>query len=193
MKMLGRIVLRFVISAIIASAAIAFAAGSFFQRDGSITAPLLDILSNADDLHGPYKVKRVIDGDTLIVEIDNTETMIRLIGVDTPESVNEVSPEKNCKEGRIASEYTKEKLKGKDVFLEYDIYRTDKFWRTLAYVYLDQEGKHMLQESLLRDGMANVMPVGSNIRYLLRFRIIKADAKQRKAGFWATDFWGTDY
>ena len=43
---------------------------------------------NALDLSGPYDVIRVVDGDTIIADIDGTETRIRLIGIDTPESVS---------------------------------------------------------------------------------------------------------
>ena len=144
---------------------------------------------NSKDLSGPYHVLYVIDGDTFITDIDGVETKIRLIGVDTPESVNEVNPEKNCEEGRIASAYTKELLSDKNVWLEFDVQRNDDYGRTLAYVYLDNAGTDMLQERLLKDGMANMMTVGSNIKYLFKFRFDAAYAKSNKKGFWEEGFW----
>ena len=132
----------------------------------------------------------MIDGDTFLTVIDGEEIKVRLIGVDTPESVNEVNPEKNCKEGNIASDYTKKLLAGETVYLEYDINKTDDYGRTLAYVYLDESGSDMVQERLLKDGMANVISVGSNIKYLFKFRFLAAQARAKKSGFWAENFWG---
>ena len=93
---------------------------------------------SAPELHGLYEVVRVVDGDTIIVDIDGTETRVRLIGVDTPESVHP-DDTLNSERGKIASDFTSALLTGKQVYLEYDKEMTDKYGRTLAYVFLSND------------------------------------------------------
>ena len=76
-------------------------------------------------------VQRVIDGDT--IELNNGE-IVRLIGVDTPETKHPQKPVEYY--GKEASAFTKKMLEGKQVRLEYDQQRKGKYQRTLAYVYL---------------------------------------------------------
>jgi micrococcal nuclease len=65
-----------------------------------------------------YKVVRVIDGDTVIINIDGKDKRVRLIGVDTPETVD---PRKEVEfYGKEASCFTTNLLKGEEVYLEYD-------------------------------------------------------------------------
>lgn len=83
-------------------------------------------------------IQYVIDGDTVIVNKDGEEMKVRLIGVNTPESVSRT--EENTEEGYIASEFTKGYLQeGQTVWLEYDIQRTDRYGRTLAYLWLTDQ------------------------------------------------------
>ena len=126
-------------------------------------------------------VARVIDGDTIET---TTGECIRLIGIDTPESVHP-DDYKNTEYGKSASEYTSEHLAGKLVKLEYDVERTDKYGRTLAYVWL---GDEMFNERLLREGMAKVMTVQPNTKYAIKFEMIESEARKNKAGFWKTYF-----
>ncbi len=83
------------------------------------------------------EVLRVVDGDTVIVRLQGDKKRVRIIGIDTPESVSQ-NEEDNCEEGRIASAYTKELLDGKTVFLEFDKEREDQYGRMLAYVWLEE-------------------------------------------------------
>jgi len=78
-----------------------------------------------------YKVKRVIDGDTIL--LTNGERVL-LIGVDTPETVHPNKPVEYF--GKEASAFTKKMVEGKKVKLEFDWDRRDKYDRLLAYVYL---------------------------------------------------------
>ena len=79
----------------------------------------------------------VIDGDTLTVRLDDgTENKVRLIGIDTPESVNP-DESKNTVEGDIASDYVKSLLiEGQNLWLEKDVSDTDKYGRWLRYVWM---------------------------------------------------------
>ena len=118
--------------------------------------------SSDNNLYGPYEVIRVIDGDTIVVNIDHTHTTIRLIGIDTPESVN---PDEslNCEAGEAASEFTRTLLNEQTVYLEYDQERYDPYDRTLAYVYL--EDGRMVNEILIQEGYADAMIIKPNIRH----------------------------
>lgn len=60
-----------------------------------------------------YEVVRVVDGDTVILNIDGNKTRVRLIGIDTPESVAK-DKSRNVKEGKVASDYTKDCSKTKE-------------------------------------------------------------------------------
>ena len=131
-------------------------------------------------LQGPYKVIRVVDGDTVIVDIEGIAERVRLIGVDTPESVHPNS-EKNIPYGKIASDYTKSKLEGKEVRIEFDVQERDQYSRVLAYVYLDDKMFNMM---LLEDGHAKVSTYPPNVKYVDEFTSIQTKAKRDEIGVW---------
>lgn len=137
-------------------------------------------------LNGPYDVVRVVDGDTIIIDLDGQRTKVRLSNVDTPESVaSEESGKENTPEGVIASDYTKNLLpEGSKVYLEYDNKTTDQYDRVLAYVYLE-DGETMIQRLLLKDGMARVFNDKINKRYTDEFFDLQDAAKDAKIGIWA--------
>lgn len=126
------------------------------------------------------KVLRVVDGDTLKVQIADKGYKVRLLGVDTPESVSP-KKEKNTKEGKIASEYTKKNLEGKDIILEFDVSPYDRYGRLLAYVYVDGI---CYNEKLLEEGYAKVMMISPNVKNSKYYRQIEKQAKENNVGFW---------
>ena len=82
------------------------------------------------------KVIKVIDGDTIVIEIENKHETVRLIGIDAPETVD---PRKTIQcFGKEASNKAKEMLNNKSVFLEADSTQgeRDKYQRLLRYVFL---------------------------------------------------------
>ena len=86
----------------------------------------------------PASIVRVVDGDTFVASVNGTEEKIRLIGVDTPESVHP-DKSKNTEAGEEASEYTKSMLQpGTKVWLEADSQDEDKYNRKLRYVWLQE-------------------------------------------------------
>ncbi len=118
------------------------------------------------------KVKRVVDGDTFVIDNDQK---VRLIGIDTPESVAsdeylEKTGKKNTDWGKYASNYTKSLIEGKTVYLEFDAAREDKYGRLLAYVYL--EDGRMLQDVLLMSGYADLMTIQPNVKYADHFVVV---------------------
>lgn len=85
------------------------------------------------------RIVRVVDGDTVIVSLDGKDTRVRMIGVNTPESVHP-DESKNTAAGYDASQFTKDYLpEGTEVWLEYDEDKTDQYGRTLAYVWLEKD------------------------------------------------------
>lgn len=127
-------------------------------------------------------VVKVKDGDTLDVNVDGKVETIRLLLVDTPETVHEKKPIQTF--GPEASAFTKETFpKGKKVQVEYDKNRDDKFKRTVAYVYVD--GK-MFNETLVEKGYARVAYVyPPNTKHLKELQNVEAKAKQQKIGIWS--------
>ena len=140
---------------------------------------------SAPELHGLYDVVRVVDGDTIIVDIDGAETRVRLIGVDTPESVHP-DDTLNSERSQVASDFTSALLTGKQVYLEYGEEKTDKYGRTLAYVFLSD--KTMIEAELLKNGMAEVMTIEPNSKYASYFECIEDEAKRNRSGFWSEQY-----
>ncbi|MDI9476853.1 MAG: stalk domain-containing protein [Natronincolaceae bacterium] len=139
------------------------------------------VLVNSDYPYGKYKVTRVVDGDTFIVDFNGKEERVRLIGVDTPESVHP-DASKNVIEGETASEYTKSILENKEVGLEFDVQERDHYGRLLAYVWI---GGQMFNKTLLQEGYAQVATYPPNVKYVGEFTEIQRVARENNKGFWA--------
>lgn len=133
-------------------------------------------------LHGPYKVVRVVDGDTIVLPIDGADVKVRLLGINAPESVH-ADESKNTEEGRIASAYLKDLLEGKEVFVEYDVEALDQYGRILAYVYLDDETT-MVNADLIQKGYAKVVRIEPNIKYYEKLKELEEEAKALGLGIW---------
>ena len=130
-----------------------------------------------------YKVVRVVDGDTLIIDYNGTEERVRLIGVDTPESVHP-DEEKNTEFGTTASNFSKELLTDKYVKIELDVQERDQYGRILAYVYLDDV---MVNKILLEEGYAKVATYPPNVKYVDDFTAIQEEARNNKKGLWGLE------
>ena len=133
-------------------------------------------------LHGPYPVVRSVDGDTIRVNRNGEEIVIRFIGLDTPETVAPDRPVECF--GPEASARTKELVEGGQVWLEYDEASglTDKYDRTLAYVWLTPDT--MLNEELVREGFAEERTYQEGYRYQDRLRAAEDIAQAAGAGQW---------
>jgi micrococcal nuclease len=133
------------------------------------------------DLAGPYPVTRVVDGDTIVVAIAGEENKVRLIGIDTPESVHP-DEDRNIPYGKISSEFTRDALEGQLVYLEYDVEPNDQYGRILAYVWLDGV---MFNKTLLMEGHAVLATYPPNVRYVDEFTELQAQARNDGKGLWA--------
>ena len=123
-----------------------------------------------------YKVKRVIDGDTLL--LINGER-VRLIGVDTPETKHPQKPVQYF--GIEAYKFTKQMAEGKVVKLEYDWQRRDRYRRLLAYVYL-MDGT-FLNAEIIKQGYGFAY-TRYPFKYMEEFRLYQREAREKKRGLW---------
>jgi micrococcal nuclease len=126
-------------------------------------------------------VKRVVDGDTIIV---GARERVRLIGVDTPETKRPNSPVEYY--GKEASAFTRRMVEGKRVRLEFDqanahLGHKDKFRRTLAYVYL--EDGTFLNEEIIKQGYGFAY-TRFPFEYLDEFRRLEREARRTRIGLW---------
>jgi micrococcal nuclease len=123
-------------------------------------------------------VTRVVDGDTLKISTGET---VRLIGVDTPETVDPRRPVERF--GREASAFTKRMAEGKKVRLEPEgSSNKDKYGRTLAYVWL-LDGK-LLNAEIIRQGYGHAY-VQYPFSRMETFRAFEKEAREQGRGLWA--------
>lgn len=128
------------------------------------------------------RVKRVVDGDTLL--LTNGER-VRLFGVDTPETKKPDTPVQPF--GPEASEFTRQMVEGQVVTLVFDRERYDKFGRTLAFVFVNQI---CLNEELIRQGLSAAQlqyPFRSDMKQ--RFTRAEAEAREHRRGLWSIPGW----
>jgi micrococcal nuclease len=130
-------------------------------------------LSHAQEV---VRVKRVVDGDTLL--LTNRER-VRLIGVNTPETKHPKKPvQRYGKEGYL---FTKKMVEGEKVRLEYDWQKRDKYGRLLAYVYL-MDGT-FLNAEIIKQGYGFAY-TRYPFKYLEEFRQYEREARENQRGLW---------
>ena len=121
------------------------------------------------------KVVRVIDGDTFVIE---TGERVRLIGIDTPETVHPSKPVEFY--GKEASNFTKQLIEGKRLRLEYDQQRKDRYGRVLAYAFLDST---FINAKLIQEGYAHAY-TRFPFKYSEEFREYEREAMRKGVGLW---------
>ncbi len=150
---------------------------------------------------GLSTVIRVVDGDTIIVEIDEGASrqndlrdtipqnrIIRLIGVDTPEVVDSRKTVECF--GKEASEFTKNLLLGKRVRLESDPTQgdRDKYGRLLRYVFLP-DGM-LVNKTIITEGYGHEYTYRMPYRYQDDFKTAERTARETGKGLWASGVCG---
>lgn len=141
------------------------------------------------------EVTRVVDGDTIEVRLGGRSEDVRLIGVDTPETVKPDTPVQCF--GERASHFTKRQLTGRRVRLVFGVERRDVYGRLLAYVYLanstlpvPQPGQSrqrgwLFNAILVRRGLARSLTIPPNDRFAPRFRRLELAAARAGRGLWS--------
>ncbi len=141
-----------------------------------------------------YKVKRVVDGDTLL--LTNGER-VRLIGVDTPEVHHSEKLDRDAQStgrdiktikalGKKASAFTKSLVDKKEVRLEFDqanahIKHRDKYGRILAYVYLSDGA--FVNAAIIKQGYGLAYTLFP-FKYIEEFRRYEREARENEGGLW---------
>ena len=127
-------------------------------------------------------VTKVVDGDTVDVRYAGEEHRVRLLNIDTPESVDPNSPVECL--GPEASDWLERRLPvGTQVRLEHDQERLDKYDRELAAIFL---GDEFINAEIARTGLGVAMSVAPNVKFLSRVQAAQAEAEQAGRGLYAS-------
>lgn len=130
-----------------------------------------------------------VDGDTVRVriaagsgeapaELRVVET-VRLLGVDTPETVHPNRPVERF--GKDAGDFTRTRLVGRTVYLAFDWDLRDRYGRLLAYIYL-QDGE-CFNAMLIREGYARAYTLFT-FQFMNEFRVLEQEARLKRTGLW---------
>lgn len=144
-------------------------------------ACLLMFVGCAESSPGTAVVRKVVDGDTIEVRVGNRNETVRLLGIDTPETVHPDEPVECF--GPEASARTKQLLpRGTMVRIERDTEARDHFGRLLLYVFL---GDQMVNELLVREGLARPLSIEPNTTHEARLQRAADEARTANVGLWA--------
>jgi len=119
-------------------------------------------------------VVRVIDGDTIEVDIDGRLYKVRYIGIDTPEVGRPGADE--------ATAFNAQLVSGKTVYLEKDVSETDRYGRLLRYVWVEEA---MINAVLVANGYAQVTTYPPDVKYQQDFLELQKQAEANGLGLWA--------
>jgi micrococcal nuclease len=128
------------------------------------------------------RVLRVVDGDTIHVQVGGRDERVRYIGIDTPEEVKPGTPVQ-CY-ARAAAAANRRLVAGREVRLVPDVESRDRFGRLLAYVYRSGDGRFVNAE-LVRDGFARTLTIPPNVRHAERFADLAGEARDAGRGLWS--------
>ena len=153
---------------------------------------------NLGERNKPFKIgeiTEVTDGDTFKINIGGKTQPVRMLLIDTPESVGrdrstgQSYEEEPMPYGKEASDYSKESLFGKDAKIYFDGDREDKYGRILGYVEIDGEDYN---NKLLEEGLAQTRYIyDDNYDRLDKYRSTEKEASKRKKGIWSLGGYAT--
>jgi micrococcal nuclease len=148
--------------------------------------PSPSVLGTASPSTGFYPVIRVVDGDTFKVGINGVTETVRIVGVNTPETVDPRQPVECF--GKEASAKAKEILNGQNVRFEKDTTQQDRdrYNRLLRFVFLENGtdvGLKLIQEGYAQESLYSDKPHVYREQYLAA----QQEARQNKRGLWADD------
>jgi micrococcal nuclease len=147
------------------------------------TATAGDGSGGAPERRSDGRVVRVVDGDTIHVQVDGRREKVRYIGVDTPESVKPGTPVQCF--GKRASAFNARLVDGERVRLVGDAEERDRYGRLLAYVYRARDGL-FVNAALVRRGYAVPLTIPPNVAHADEFRRLAASARRKGRGLWSS-------
>lgn len=131
---------------------------------------------------GVGRVVKVVDGDTIHVQLGDTREKVRYIGIDTPETKDPRKPVQ-CY-GQRASDFNEQLVGGESVRLVLDVQARDRYGRLLAYVYRVRDDLFVNAE-LARLGYAQPLTIAPDVRYAERFAALAREAREQGRGLWS--------
>jgi len=145
---------------------------------------LLLILSCGQFDYSQIKVLEVIDGDT--IKLSNGK-LLRYIGLDTPEvRIKDKLGNFNYRPQPFsleAKEFNRKLVEGKNVRVEFDIERTDRYGRLLGYCFV---GETFINKELIEQGYAALYTYPPNVKYVDSFVASQKKAKEKQKGLWGS-------
>ena len=159
----------------------------------SESVPEISATSPLNDAEKYYPVTKVVDGDTIAVEMGGKSETVRLIGLDTPETVDPRKPVQCF--GEEASKKAKEILTGRRVRIEMDASQgsptsaeasagtRDKYGRLLAYIFL--EDGTLFNKLMIAEGFGHEYTYNLPYKYQKEFKEAEKTARENKKGLWA--------
>jgi micrococcal nuclease len=131
---------------------------------------------------GTATVVEVIDGDTLVVDLDGGDEHVRLIGIDTPETVAPDRPDE-CFGAEASQQLAALAPPGTAIRLERDVEARDQYDRLLAYVY--RAGDDLfLNVAQVTGGFAEPLAYPPNTAHRADFEQAEREARTAGAGLW---------
>lgn len=129
-----------------------------------------------------FEVVRAVDGDTIVLNINGKAETLRLIGIDTPETVDPRKPVQCF--GKEASDKAKATLNGKIVKIEADPSQgeRDKYQRLLRYVFLEDGTSY--NKMMIEEGYAHEYTYNLPYKYQAEYKEAETSARDNKRGLW---------
>ncbi len=154
---------------------------------GAGASGLLDAGGAPDDGAGRGEAKvgrvvRVVDGDTIAVQLGDRREKVRYIGIDTPETKDPRRPV-GCY-GQQAADFNAQLVDGELVRLVRDVEERDRYGRLLAYVYRVRD-ELFVNAELARLGYAQPLRIAPDVRHAARFTALARQARRAGRGLWS--------
>ena len=130
--------------------------------------------NNCSKENKQYVVKKVFDGDTILIKNEDTETKIRFLGIDAFEHDENIY-------GKKAKDFLSMLLLNKNVCIETDVQKSDIYGRTLGYVFVNDL---LINEELLKNGYAILYDFPPNTKYIYRLKKAQIYARENMLGIW---------
>ena len=155
----------------------------FSENVTPVPAPKVFLLKSDFNENGLPTVTRIIDGDTVVVLVDGVAEKVRLIGVDTPETVDPRKPVQCF--GKEASAFTNALLSNTIIKLEADPTQgdRDRYGRLLRYVFL--EDGTLVNQKIIAEGYGHEYTYRIPYQYQTEFKTAERFARESQKGLWA--------
>ena len=131
---------------------------------------------------GAATVERIVDGDTVVVRVQDQTERVRLIGIDTPESVDPRRPVE-CFGKEAAAHLAELVPEGEPIRLVRDLEPRDRYDRLLAYVYRQRDDL-FVNLAMVEEGFAAVATFPPNVAHSEEFTAAAREAREAGRGLW---------